>query len=367
MPAMSESQGAAAGEAEAGAPAPKWRKAKTPRIAAEATAEEALTRIIIGATEHLRANEACVLRRAHQEGVHQMRVAARRLRSALTLYRPYLPSDQYGYLDGELKWLIRELGGARDWDVFVDGILQPVLDAVPGEAALRRLTKAVDEMRAEAYTRAGAAITAQRYAGLILLLRAWAEGRRWHDGASDEQSAAMRAPAVELARELFEQRYVETLGMAGDFAALAAEDRHAVRIQVKKLRYATDFFGTLFARRQVTPMLAAMKAVQDQLGLNNDIEVARKLLKKVPKRAHGRERRQLAFAAGVVFGWHSHVSGHREQGAIRAWERFVAKRPFWRPAEAAPTDGSSPSPKASPAPRDEPAETGAHQVRAAPS
>ncbi len=344
MPETSEPAQAAAAQAEAQPPAPQWRKAKTPKIAATAAAEEALTKIIVGATDHLRGNEACVLARAHEEGIHQMRVAARRLRSALTLYRPYIPNEQYGYLDAELKWLIRELGGARDWDVFVDGILQPVLDAMPGEATLRRLTKAVDEMRAEAYTRASAAITSRRYAGLILLLKAWAVGRRWHDGATAEQIVEMRRPAVELARELFEQRYDETLRLAGDFAALAAEDRHTVRIQIKKLRYATDFFGMLFARNRVTPMLAAMKALQDQLGLNNDVEVARQLLKKVPKRAHGRERRQLVFAAGLVVGWHSHVSGHREQGAIYAWDRFIAKRPFWRPAEAAPAaEPSSPA------------------------
>lgn len=341
MRAMTEPMEAVAADAKAKPPARKWRKAKTAKITATASAEEALTGIVVSATEHLRANEACVLARAHEEGVHQMRVAARRLRSALTLYRPYIPIEQYGHLDGELKWLIRELGGARDWDVFVDGVLQPVLEAMPGEATLARLTKAVEELRGEAYVRAATAIRSQRYAGLIMLLKAWAEGQRWHDGASAEQLAAMRTPAADLARDLLEQRYAETRDFAGDFAALAAEDRHSVRIQIKKIRYATDFFGMLFARRQVTPMLAAMKALQDQLGLNNDVEVARQLLKKVPKRARGKERRDLAFAAGLIVGWHSHVSGHREQGAMRAWDRFVARRPFWRPAEPAPPASAS--------------------------
>ncbi len=325
-------------------PQPRWRKAKTPKLTPSATAEEALTGIVVSGVQHLRANEACVLARAHEEGIHQMRVAARRLRSALTLYRDHLPEEQFRYLNGELKWLIRELGGARDWDVFVDGVLRPVEGDLTGEPTIPVLAHAVEKMRDEAYDRASAAIKSQRYAGLILLLKAWAEGKRWHDGASKEQAAAMGTPAVDLARQLLDQGYEETLDLAGNFAALTAEERHSVRIRIKKLRYATEFFGALFPRRQVAPYLAAMKTLQDQLGLNNDVEVARSLLKKAPKRARGRERRDIAYAAGLVIGWHSHVSDHREQGALKAWDRFVGRHPFWRPAEAAPA----------PVPEDEP-------------
>jgi CHAD domain-containing protein len=315
---------------------PRWRKAKTPPLKPSATAEEALTGIVVSGVQHLRANEACVLARAHEEGIHQMRVAGRRLRSALTLYRDHLPEEQFGYLNGELKWLIRELGAARDWDVFVDGVLRPVQDDLGEEATLPALSRTVEKLRDEAYERASDAIKSQRYAGLILLLKAWAEGRRWHDGATKDQSAAMRLPAAELARALLDQGYEETLALAGTFAELSAEERHSVRIRIKKLRYATEFFGALFARRQVVPYLAAMKLLQDQLGLNNDVEVARGLLKKAPKRANGKERRDIAYAAGLVIGWHSHISDHREQGALKAWDRFVARQPFWRPLQAAP-------------------------------
>ncbi len=194
----------------------------------------------------------------------------------------------------------------------------------------------VEDLRDEAYARAAAAIKSQRYAGLMLLLKAWAEGRRWHDGATPDQVASLRAFAVDLARHLFDERYNETLALAENFAELAAEQRHAVRIQIKKLRYATEFFGMLFPRRQVTPFLTVMKALQDQLGLNNDLEVARGLLKKALKRVSGKERRDVAFAAGVIIGWHSHVSGHREHGVLRIWDRFLGKRPFWRTADSGP-------------------------------
>lgn len=337
-------------EPEAKASEPRWRKAKTPPLAPLATAEEALGGIIVSGVSHLRANEACVLARAHEEGIHQMRVASRRLRSALTLYRDFLPDEQVRYLNGELKWLIRELGSARDWDVFVGGVLHPVVEAMPEEKSLSSLVRVVEEMRDEAYVRAAAAIGSQRYAGLVLLLKAWAQGRGWHDGANAGQVAVLRALAVDIARRLFDERYGETLSLAGTFSELSAAERHGVRIQIKKLRYATEFFGMLFTRARVGPFLAAMKALQDQLGLNNDVEVARGLLKRAPKRVRGKERRATAFAAGLVIGWHSHVSGYREQGALRAWERFIDKRPFWRPeaveADAGMATGDPASPEA---------------------
>lgn len=347
MRAMSEGAPGRAKKTDSDKPEVRWRKAKMPAITQQATAEEALTRIVVSGAEHLRANEACVLARAHQEGIHQMRVASRRLRSALALYRDFIPDEQFRYLNGELRWLIRELGSARDWDVFIDEVLQPVVEDMPAEASLERLSTVVKGLQDEAYARAAAAIKSQRYAGLLLLLKAWAEGRRWHDGAQPEQIAGMRTRAAELARQLFEQRHEETMALAANFADLAGEQRHEVRIQIKKLRYATDFFGTLFPRRQVAPYLRSMKALQDQLGLNNDLEVARGLLKKAPKRVGGKASREVAFAAGIVIGWHSHVSGHREQGVLRIWDRFIARRPFWRPAEtqAPPPSADPPEPE----------------------
>ncbi len=305
-----------------------------------------MTGIVVSGVQHLRANEACVLARAHEEGIHQMRVAARRLRSALTLYRDHLPEEQFRYLNGELKWLIRELGSARDWDVFVDGVLRPVEGDLTEEPTIPVLAHTVEKLRDEAYDRASAAIKSQRYAGLILLLKAWAEGKRWHDGASKEQAAAMRTPGGGP------RPPASRPGLRGDAGPSPAPSpsspsRSGTRSASASRSCATPPSSSArsFARRQVVPYLAAMKALQDQLGLNNDVEVARGLLKKAPKRARGKERRDIAYAAGLVIGWHSHVSDHREQGALRAWDRFVGRHPFWRPAEAAPA----------PVPADEPA------------
>ena len=314
-------------------PKATWRKARLPALAPSTTAEEALAKIVIACVGHLRGNEGCVLGREHEEGIHQMRVATRRLRSCLALYDKFIPAEQLDYIGGELKWLIGELGPARDWDVFVADIFSPVARQMADGDRLTLLRDRIERSRDEAYARAQAAVGSQRYLGLALLLNSWAEGRGWHDGASADRSE-LQTGAAEIAHELLRRIYEELMAAGDDFEHLDPEHRHEARIQLKKLRYATEFFSSLYPRRKVTPYLAAMKALQDDLGISNDVDVARKLLKRTMKRTRGKERAQLSYAAGLVVGWHTHVGTDREQELIRAWSRFAARAPYWEMSAA---------------------------------
>jgi triphosphatase len=309
-------------------PKATWRKARLPALAPSTTAEEALAKIVIACVGHLRGNEDCVLGREHEEGIHQMRVATRRLRSCLALYDKFVPGEQLDHIGGELKWLIGELGPARDWDVFVADIFAPVARGIGDDDRLKLLRAHIEQRRDEAYARAQAAVGSQRYLGLVLLLNSWAEGRGWRDVTGGERSD-LQVEAAEIAHELLHRIYEELMAAGDDFAHLDPEHRHKVRIQVKKLRYATEFFSSLYTRRKVTPYLAAMKTLQDNLGISNDVEVARRLLKRAMKRTRGKERAQLSYAAGLVAGWHGHVGNDREQALIRAWSRFAARAPYW--------------------------------------
>jgi triphosphatase len=321
----SEDAGAPENQPKAG-----WRKAELPKLTPSTTAEVALTEIILGCVEHMRGNEACVLNRDHEEGIHQMRVATRRLRSCLALYGKFIPGVQLDYITGELKWLIGELGPARDWDVFVAEGFGPVAKQLEDDDRLAELGAQIEHLRDEAYVRAQAAVDSQRYTGLVLLLNSWAEGRGWRDPASGgEISDEMQANASDIAHELLHERYEQLLSVGADFEQLDAEHRHKVRIQLKKLRYATEFFSSLYPESKVAPYLADMKALQDDLGVSNDVEVARKLLKRVLKQVRGKQRARLSYAAGLVVGWHSHIGDDREQHLIEAWSRFSTQPPYW--------------------------------------
>lgn len=309
----------------------RWQKARAPRLTASTSADTALATIILLGVEHMRGNEACVLGRTHVEGVHQLRVAVRRLRSCLSLFRDFIPPPQRDHLNGELKWLIGQLGPARDWDVFVDEILTPVRKQIPGEARLDELARRVEEHRDQAYVYAQRAIGDRRYQGLVMLLDAWADGRRWREYLPASVAADMHRPAVQLANKMLQEHYHEVMDAGEGFADLEPEARHELRIQIKKLRYASEFFASLYPKRKVAPFMAMLKELQDDLGAGNDVEVARTLLRKVTRPLNGREKTRLSFASGLVVGWHSHVTGVREERLLQAWTQFSSRPPFWPP------------------------------------
>jgi CHAD domain-containing protein len=325
---------------------PTFQKAEPPNIAPQATAEDALAAIVLSGVEHLRANENCVLARAHDEGIHQMRVAVRRLRSCLALYDEMLPPQQAAYLSGELRWLIGELGPARDWDVFLADTLASVMRGITGEKTLKDLRQAAEEKRDVAYQRAEAALRSQRYLGLVMLLGAWAEGRRWHDPGTEPAARpeAMGELAETVAHALLDKRYADVRHAGRRFAALGAEGRHKLRIQIKKLRYATEFFGCLYPRDALVAYLEDLKGLQDQLGVANDIEVARRLVKEIVQPLKGKPRAKLSYAAGLVVGWHSHVASDREKRLRLAWHRFIRRAPFWQGGGTAKAAETTPAP-----------------------
>jgi len=313
-----------------------WKKARLPVFTAEATAAEALAEIVLSGINHLRGNEACVLARAHVEGVHQMRVATRRLRSCLTVYRELLPAEERRHLNRELKWLIGELGPARDWDVFLAEVLGPVIDDLPDDGKLGLLRSRAEEQRDRAYERAQAAIRSERYVGLALLLSAWARGHRWHEHASDDGPPELFVSATVFARNVIDERYQEVLRIGEGFESLSEEKRHDVRIQIKKLRYAVEFFASLYPRKGTANHLAALKKLQDGLGASNDLTVAHTLLAGAIKSARRKDKERLSYAAGIVIGWHSHVSGGRQKDVTALWQGFCDSKPFWSEGESTP-------------------------------
>src|SRR6516162_2224001 len=91
--------------------------------------ESALQKIGRGCLAQLLRNEAAVLS-GQAEGVHQMRIAVRRLRSAMSAVKKMLSAEDYRWTSGELARLAGALGPARDLDTFETALLEPARDAL---------------------------------------------------------------------------------------------------------------------------------------------------------------------------------------------------------------------------------------------
>jgi inorganic triphosphatase YgiF len=316
---------------------PSWRKARAVELQETMTVEDALQTILGACVGHWLENEAATRDARDPEGLHQIRVALRRLRSALALFKPALTARMRADWNAELRWLLGPLGPARDLDVFATETLVPVGEGRPGDPALALLATIVDDARWKAHHHVRETLADERYADLAFNLACWVACRGWRQGADIDVLLAQRRNIQDFAAETLTKRHRQVRKRGRDFAALDPVARHDLRILFKKLRYGTEFFASLFPGREFDQFKAATARMQDLLGHMNDVAVAQHV---VDDLLAGTEpgARQLAAAlgAGQVLGWYAHAARELEPRAIEAWEEFRAVAPFWsEPAKLA--------------------------------
>jgi triphosphatase len=314
----------------AGAP-PAWHKAEPAALEADATVDQAIQVILRNCLQHWCVNEPAALDGSDAEGVHQMRVAIRRLRSAFSVFGRLIDPAQRARLSNAAKTIVSGLGLARDWDVFLAELLAPVRASRPDDAGLARLAAAAEAARQKSYAQARSAIETRSYTRYVLQLARWIEASGWRDQPTQRGLAWLDRPIVEFATHVLGKRQRKALARGQDFAQLSAEERHGLRIALKKLRYATEFFEAIYPKRHSSPYLAALKDLQDGLGHLNDVAVAQRLIDSLVGEWNGSaDGDSLQRAAGLVLGWHAHGVVDREPGILGAWQEFAEHPPFWR-------------------------------------
>lgn len=300
--------------------------------------EEALALITRRSLTHLLAN-APASRRGDPEGVHQMRVALRRLRVAFTLFKSFIPASQHAWAIGEVKWLAAALGAARNWDVFAE-LVGPVEQAFAGDPDIALLSHTIAGARQTAQAAIGGVLTSQRYADFTLELTAWIETRAWRQQSVSEASVRLLSPLGNLADQLLDKRYRAARKLANRFDELDIEGRHELRIALKKMRYTADSFARLYAGKPVARYLKRLSALQEDLGVLNDIATADRLIADLPAGAAedgaGDLRGDLRRGAALVRGWSARVAAERCAALDRELSGFVKAKPFWERPERPP-------------------------------
>lgn len=235
------------------------------------TAAQAFQHLIQSCVRHFRLNEAILLEERQPEALHQARVALRRLRSAFTIFKELADKDS-ARLRAELRWLASELGTARDLDVLLERVM-------PGGALHDRLDAAADA----AYRQVVTILASPRVRGLILDLAQWTTGGAWLTAAP---TSVARDRSVRHFADNRLQHFRRRLKNGGKNLKRADDaDRHEVRKDAKKLRYAVEFFASLYAekvqRRRHKRYVVAVEALQDALGALNDLATAPQLLSRL--------------------------------------------------------------------------------------
>src|SRR5215217_6343555 len=158
---------------------PKAVRAKGSDVVPGMTVAAAFQAIGRACLHQLLSNERILSETRNPDVVHQMRVAMRRLRAAISLFKDVLADEQRDAIRGELKWISNELGAARDLDVFIATVLKPLREKHPDEPGLESLMSSFQEQREQAYEKALAAVASQRFRTLVIDTAAWLEAGSW--------------------------------------------------------------------------------------------------------------------------------------------------------------------------------------------
>jgi len=306
---------------------PQPQKGGSPELALDASAAEAFRAIAHACASQLLINQDCLIETRDPEAIHQMRVALRRLRSAMNVFKGLLDTPQTAHIKDELRWLQGLLGPARDTDVFIDEILSPLEEALAADTGFASLKEDFVERRGRFYDLATAEVCGPRFTRLMLELGHWCENGDWLEPLEPEKQALLTSPAITLARQTLEKRERKVIKGLHNLAKLDPHSRHMSRIEAKKLRYAVEFFGSLFDEKRCRKFAQALGALQDELGLLNDISVSRAALKQRAEESGDPER---MWAAGLIAGWHAARSEELLQEADRAAKSFRGLGRFWR-------------------------------------
>ena len=245
-------------------------KASAPRLSRDMTITAAFMTIAHACLHDFMLNADALEGADPIEAVHQGRVALRRLRAALALFRP-VRRDGYARMNASLKWLADIFGAARDRDILSDGAIEPTLCPVDAtDFAQWR-----EARRLAAHKAVRAAVRSKRWRVFLVNFCEWLEDAARTPPPPDEREDAM----IRFARKRLKQRLNAIVAAPQDLASLDMVALHKLRIRAKKLRYMAQFFADVPGvadPKQLKRLLDRLDGLQSALGDMRD-EAARRI------------------------------------------------------------------------------------------
>lgn len=249
-----------------------------------------------------------VLQSRRAIGIHQTRVAFRRMRAAFSVFRGAENGPTIRSLSAEAKWLAGECAPARDLHVFLTEAVEEVPPAVSRIAA---------RLAAVHLQRARAALSGARFNTFDQQLVAFAA----------HPPSGRNTRLEDFGREVLEKRHRKVERRGRGLEELDAEDLHQLRIAIKKQRYAATFLQPAFASKAAKPYIEATVRLQGALGALNDRAVAAQILADIATATRPTE--DVAGPLKVLAKQAAGGDKRRRRKLERAWKDFKKTERFW--------------------------------------
>jgi CHAD domain-containing protein len=262
------------------------------------------------------------------EFVHQARVATRRMRSALRLFREAIPEGAGTYLGGDLKWLGGMFGGVRDLDVFLLNLsrFKNRIESFPAKKK-RAFEDWIEKHRRAPLKALCEALESPRYRNFERRLAQFLERPL---PARPRASLALK-PVREVAPLIITEKFDAVIEQGSAlFADPKPKQYHLLRIQMKKLRYASEFMATAYEGRLDTMIERAVE-IQDCLGELQDTVFTRKFIEGLLEDWKGKlVDPDLLFILGEIYQLQSEIARERRETFDRIWKWFSSEETMTR-------------------------------------
>jgi CHAD domain-containing protein len=257
------------------------------------------------------------------EFVHQARVATRRMRSALRLFRGAVPESPAVYLRGELKWLGGTLGAVRDLDIFLLNLsrFRGQIERFPG-GKKKAFETWIERHRTAPLKVLSQALESPRYRQFERRLRQSLD----RPLPSRPRTPLARKPLREVAPLLITEKLDAVIAQGR--AVLAnpkLKQFHRLRIQMKRLRYVCEFMSPAYDGA-LDPFIERMVEVQDCLGELQDTVFTRGFIDSLRADWQGKLiDPDLLFILGEIYQLQAEIARERRNRFGEIWARFSSE------------------------------------------
>jgi inorganic triphosphatase YgiF len=295
---------------------PHAEKSESVQIPTSASLQDALSITSSAALNQFIANLPAA-REGDVEGVHQTRVALRRLRTVFVVFGPYLEPNAKERFSVAIRKMGTTLGAARDWDVFVLEILRDLTCDGVSEDLLADLRTRAASCRETTHGAVKRLVDSVRPTRLVLGLEDWIASGDWC--ADPNADAGM--PVRDVLPDLLDRLLRKVNKRGRHLPLLSSGELHPLRKSIKKLRYAAESSEELYDSKDVQAYAKHCKKLQTMLGDINDAAMTVHLVEEVEPSPQVRS---------AVVEWRDARRAQSHDKLVAAWHKLKDAKPFWR-------------------------------------
>ncbi|HUE64885.1 MAG TPA: CHAD domain-containing protein [Rhizomicrobium sp.] len=289
-------------------------------IAKSMRPEEAFRATLLDCLAQITANAATLRLGRSVEGLHQLRVAFRRLEVALGAFGREFGQEWIEELRGRAKILLGRLSPARDLDVFTSKLLASPPKSGVSEG-LPQLRARAESARDTAWVAAMACIGSDDFEMFTDDVAAL---------AGSQLPLTRDRKLKRTARRILNRQNRRVKRRAKAAKSEKEGDLHRLRIALKKLRYTAEFFAPLYPRRAAERYLKEVRGLQNHLGDLNDVANVRSVVGGlIRERTRKDEDTAMRYAAGAMVGWYGAQVPHAVSHALKCYKKFKKVELFW--------------------------------------